>query len=38
MAESDKNDSLKRWIRIMNKGFGYAGVFNYGNHGDKLIV
>jgi len=38
MAEYDKNDHLKRWVRIMNKGHGYAGVFNYADNDDKRIV
>lgn len=38
MAEGDDNDELKRWIRIINKGHGYAGVFNYDNSDDKRIV
>ncbi|RFP88770.1 hypothetical protein DZK27_07605 [Rhodobacteraceae bacterium 63075] len=38
MAERDKNNHLKRWVRIMNKGHGYAGVFNYDNDVDKRIV
>lgn len=38
MAEGDKEDDLKRWVRIMNKGHGYAGIFNYDNKDDKRIV
>lgn len=38
MAEADKINPLKRWVRIMNKGNGYAGVFNYNNDVDKRIV
>lgn len=38
MAEDDNNDNMKRWIRIMNKGHGYAGVFNHDNNDDKRIV
>lgn len=38
MAEGDKNNHLKRWVRIMNKGHGYAGVFNYDKDVDKRIV
>lgn len=32
------NHHLKRWARIINKGHGYAGVFNYDNNVDKRIV
>ncbi|HAW46616.1 MAG TPA: hypothetical protein DCX34_05170 [Roseovarius sp.] len=38
MTEDDKNDDLERYVRIMNKGHGYAGVFNYDNSDDKRIV
>ncbi len=38
MAEDDKNDDLKRYVRLMNKGHGYAGIFNYDNSDDKRIV
>lgn len=38
MPEDDKNDDLNRWARIMSKGHGYAGVFNYDNDADKRIV
>jgi len=38
MTGGDRNDYLKRWFRIMNKGHGYAGVFNYDDNDDKRIV
>ncbi|WP_146176343.1 MULTISPECIES: hypothetical protein [Rhodovulum] len=38
MAEGDKNDDLKRWVHIMNRGHGYAGVFNHDGADDKRIV
>ncbi|MCE8441153.1 hypothetical protein [Rhodovulum sulfidophilum] len=38
MAEGDKNDDLKRRVRIMNKGHGYAGVFNHDDADDKRNV
>lgn len=38
MAEGDESDELKRWVRVMNKTHGYAGVFNYDNSDDKHIV
>ncbi|WP_416368562.1 hypothetical protein [Tritonibacter mobilis] len=38
MVEDNKINDLKRWFRIMNKGHGYAGVFNYDNSDDKRIV
>lgn len=38
MVVDDKDDEFDRWIRIMNKGHGYAGVFNYNNRDDKRIV
>lgn len=38
MAESDEHDGLERWARIMNKGHGYAGVFNHETSADKCLV
>jgi hypothetical protein len=38
MTKGDKNDALERWVRIMIKGHGYAGVFNYDDNDDKRIV
>ena len=39
MADPDDADDLGRWLRLMNKGHGYAGVFNYGSGKlDKSIV
>ncbi|MBW6419472.1 hypothetical protein [Celeribacter sp. PS-C1] len=38
MDDDDEIQGLKRWVRIMNKGHGYAGVFNYENSDDKRIV
>lgn len=38
MAEEDKNNDLERVILRMNKGHGYAGVFNSDNSDDKRIV
>jgi hypothetical protein len=38
MAESDKNEHLIRWVRLLSRGHGYAGVFNHDNSDDKRIV
>lgn len=38
MSDDETNDDLGRWVRIVNKGHGYAGVFNYENSDDKQIV
>jgi len=38
MAEDDKNDDLERYVRLLNKGHGYAGIFNYDNSDDKRMV
>jgi hypothetical protein len=38
MAEGDTNEKLTRWVRLSNKGHGYAGVFNYDNSDDKRSV
>ncbi len=38
MAGSDGNDRLYRWVRIVNKGSGYAGIFNYETSDDKRRV
>jgi hypothetical protein len=38
MDKGDDKDLLERWVRLMNKGQGYAGVFNYENVNDKRIV
>ncbi len=38
MAGGDKDEDSTRWVRLLNKGHGYAGVFNYDNSDDKRIV
>lgn len=38
MGEDDKNDDLERHVRLMNKGHGYAGIFNYDNSDDKRMI
>ncbi len=38
MCRGHERDFLERWIRIGNKGHGYAGVFNYENADDKRIM
>ncbi len=38
MAGGDKDEDSTRWVRLVNKGHGYAGVFNYDNGDDKRIV
>lgn len=39
MSENDSwNQHIGRWVRLMNKGHGYAGVFNSENSNDKRIV
>lgn len=35
---NEDDDFLSHWVRIMNKGHGYAGVFNYDTAEDKRIV
>lgn len=38
MAEFYDDDDLKRWVRVWNRGHGYAGVFNSENQNDKQTV
>lgn len=38
MSDDETNDDLGRWVRIVNKAHGYAGVFNSENSDDKQIV
>ena len=38
MSDEETNDDLGRWVRIVNKAHGYAGVFNSENSDDKQIV
>lgn len=38
MTESDDSEDFERRVRVMNKGHGYAGVFNYENSEDKRAV
>ena len=38
MTDDNIRDALERWIRIDNKGHGYASAFNYENSDDKRIV
>ena len=38
MAGGDKDEDSTRWVRLLNKGHGYAGIFNCDNSDDKRIV
>ncbi|MBY6137369.1 hypothetical protein KUV61_16155 [Nocardioides marinus] len=38
MSDDETSDDLRRWVRIVNKGHSYTGVFNSENSDDKRIV
>jgi len=38
MAKLEDDDALERFVRLMNKGHGYGGTFNYENARDKRYV
>jgi hypothetical protein len=38
VADSDKSGEFRRWLSVMNKTNGYAGIFNYQTATDKTIV